>query len=41
MTGGVDDHGRPRGVFHWSIPPLLVGELSDLLDGRSPVRGAA
>ncbi len=41
MTGGVDDRGRPRGVFHWSVPPLLVGELSDLLDGRSPVRGAA
>ncbi len=26
--------GHPDGVFHWAIPPALVVELSDLLDGR-------
>ena len=29
----VDD-GMPHGVFSWDIPPALVSELSDLLDGR-------
>lgn len=36
MVGGetpVHD-GHPDGVFHWAIPPMLVVELSDLLDGR-------
>jgi exodeoxyribonuclease V beta subunit len=27
--------GRPDGVFHWAIPPALVAQLSDLLDGRT------
>jgi exodeoxyribonuclease V beta subunit len=26
--------GRPNGVFGWPIPPELVTEMSDLLDGR-------
>lgn len=30
--------GQPNGVFNWSLPALLVGELSDLLDGRLVVR---
>jgi exodeoxyribonuclease V beta subunit len=28
--------GRPDGVLDWAIPPALVVELSDLLDGRPP-----
>jgi exodeoxyribonuclease V beta subunit len=28
-------HGQPFGVFSWSVPPALVCELSDLLDGRA------
>ena len=28
-----DDH--PAGVFSWPVPPALVIELSDLLDGRT------
>ncbi|MHB1710516.1 MAG: UvrD-helicase domain-containing protein [Acidimicrobiales bacterium] len=27
-------HGHPDGVFSWAVPPALVTELSDLLDGR-------
>ena len=30
----VED-GHPHGVFSWAIPPELVVELSDRLDGRS------
>ena len=26
--------GNPYGVFGWHVPPTLVCELSDLLDGR-------
>jgi exodeoxyribonuclease V beta subunit len=26
--------GVPHGVFDWSVPPALVADLSDLLDGR-------
>lgn len=29
----LDDH--PAGVFSWPVPPALVLELSDLLDGRT------
>jgi exodeoxyribonuclease V beta subunit len=25
--------GAPHGVFSWRVPPRLVDELSDLLDG--------
>ena len=32
-TPAID--GRPNGVFGWAVPPALVTELSDLLDGRS------
>lgn len=28
------DDGRSHGVFGWSLPPALVVDLSDLLDGR-------
>jgi exodeoxyribonuclease V beta subunit len=31
-TPTVDGH--PNGVFSWSVPPALVCELSDLLDGQ-------
>ncbi|MDQ6784508.1 MAG: UvrD-helicase domain-containing protein [Actinomycetota bacterium] len=36
MTGPDVPHvgGAPCGVFTWSPPPGLIGELSDLLDGR-------
>ena len=41
MTGAdtpqVDGH--PHGVFAWLVPPALVTELSDLLDGQT-VTGA-
>jgi exodeoxyribonuclease V beta subunit len=43
MTGAdapVDDDGRTAGVFDWAIPPALVVELSDLLDGRPPAAPA-
>ncbi len=33
-TSSTGDGGR-NGVFSWAIPPALVVELSDLLDGRS------
>jgi exodeoxyribonuclease V beta subunit len=33
-TPAVD--GQPNGVFGWPIPPALVTELSDLLDGSGP-----
>jgi exodeoxyribonuclease V beta subunit len=39
MTGSevpVSD-GSPHGVFAWAVPPALVAELSDLLDGRPAV----
>jgi exodeoxyribonuclease V beta subunit len=39
MTGAgapIDADGRTAGVFDWAIPPALVVELSDLLDGRPP-----
>ena len=39
MTGPqveVSD-GQPHGVFGWPVPPALVTELSDLLDGRLAV----
>jgi exodeoxyribonuclease V beta subunit len=33
--------GRRHGVFSWDVPPALVEDLSDLLDGReSSARGA-
>jgi exodeoxyribonuclease V beta subunit len=28
------DNGRPFGVFGWQVPPALVCDLSDLLDGQ-------
>jgi exodeoxyribonuclease V beta subunit len=36
MTGpGVEvSDGQPHGVFSWAVPPVLVSELSDLLDGH-------
>jgi exodeoxyribonuclease V beta subunit len=36
MDGGRDAGRaeRPDGVFHWDIPPRLVVQLSDLLDGH-------
>ena len=40
MTGplvAVSD-GQPHGVFGWPIPPALVSELSDLLDGQLALR---
>ncbi len=33
--------GRPHGVFGWAVPPALVVELSDLLDGRLVLGGAS
>jgi exodeoxyribonuclease V beta subunit len=39
MVGGTDGHRD--GVFHWGIPPRLVDALSQLLDGRARVDGAA
>ena len=30
--------GRPHGIFHWRVPPRLVGDLSDLLDGAEVSR---
>jgi exodeoxyribonuclease V beta subunit len=34
MTGHGGVGGRPAGVFEWAVPPALVVELSELLDGR-------
>jgi exodeoxyribonuclease V beta subunit len=36
MTGPLVQvsNGQPHGVFGWSVPPALVAELSDLLDGQ-------
>jgi hypothetical protein len=28
------DNGNPYGVFAWPVPPALVCDLSDLLDGQ-------
>ena len=44
MTGAhvpVGADGRPDGVFDWAIPPQLVVELSDLLDGVAPPDASA
>ena len=34
MTGHGGGAGAAAGVFEWAVPPALVAELSDLLDGR-------
>ncbi len=34
-AGVTVEDGHPHGVFSWAIPPELVVELSDRLDGRS------
>jgi len=34
MAGHAGVAGRPAGVFEWAVPPGLVVELSELLDGR-------
>jgi exodeoxyribonuclease V beta subunit len=34
--GGRVREGHPDGVFSWAVPPTLVSELSDLLDGCAP-----
>jgi exodeoxyribonuclease V beta subunit len=28
------EDGNPYGIFGWRVPPALVCDLSDLLDGR-------
>jgi exodeoxyribonuclease V beta subunit len=33
------EDGRPQGVCHWDIPPVLVDALSDLLHGWDTTRG--
>jgi exodeoxyribonuclease V beta subunit len=30
--------GHPYGVFTWAVPPGLVSELSNLLDGQQNLR---
>jgi exodeoxyribonuclease V beta subunit len=43
MTGAATPvvDGRPHGVFGWRVPPALVTDLSDLLDGRLVTSGAS